>query len=150
LHAATCAALFFAGAAVLTGCGGGGGDDDTDPNPNPSANTTATVRGRVVESTTRANIAGAVIRFGDVTVTTGENGEFIIQVPGGGEARTLFVDLSDRYFSNGASGTDTCIGLSSEGIPIGKQQLESGDLVNIGDIAVYDQETGPPPPPCNL
>jgi hypothetical protein len=147
LHAATCAAFLLMGAAALSGCGGDG-NPRTDPTP---IVTTATVRGRVIEDTTQSNIAGAVIRLGDVTVTTGSDGQFEIRVPGGGDARTLFVDLSGAgaFYSIGSYSGSSCVRLTTNGIPIARESLENGDNTNIGDIKVYSAASdSPPPPPC--
>lgn len=147
-HAATCAAFLLMGAATLSGCGGGGGTPD--PQSTPTV-TTATVRGRIIEDTTQANIAGAVVRLGDQTVTTGSDGQFEIRVPGGGAAQTLFVDLSGAgaFYSIGAYSGSSCVRLTAEGIPVAQADLENGDITNVGDIKVYSAASdSPPPPPC--
>lgn len=148
LHAATCAALLLVGAVTLSGCGGGG---ESNPNPTPTPITTATVRGRIIEDTTQEYIQGAVVRLGDATVTTGVDGEFSIQVPGGGAARTLIVDLPPgRFYSLGTFSGDPCVRLNV-GIPVAQADLESGDIKEIGDIKVFSSAGNtPPPPPCDF
>ncbi|MBC7808978.1 MAG: hypothetical protein H7145_22825 [Akkermansiaceae bacterium] len=149
-HAATCATLLFAGAVMLSGCGGGGGGE-TNPNPTPTPISTATVRGRIVENNTGGNVRDAVIRLGDVAVTTGDNGEFSIQIPGGGGERRLLVILpAGQYDSQGSYSESSCVRLASDGIVIEAGELENGDLKNIGDIGVSSTLTSPPPPPCDL
>ncbi len=152
LHATTMgAALLFTGAALLSGCGGGGGNDDPNPNPTPTPNTNATVSGRIIEDTTRGNVAGAVIRLGTATATTGANGEFSLELPGGGGAQSLRVELpSDQFQSTGTYREDRCVSLASTGIRIEANRLESGDRTILGDISVFNRTTSPPPPPCNF
>lgn len=150
LHAATCAALLLVGAVTLSGCGGGGGE--SNPNPTPTPITTATVRGRIIEDTTGDYIPDTVVRLGDASFTTGIDGQFSIQVPGGGAARTLIVDLPPgRFYEIGSYSGSSCVRLGVQGIPIAQGDLESGDIKEIGDIKVFSSASNlPPPPPCDF
>ncbi|MBC8139412.1 MAG: hypothetical protein H8F28_26340 [Fibrella sp.] len=158
LHVATYAAFLLAGAVTLSGCGGGGGGGETNPNPTPTPNTNATIRGRVIESTTTELVSGAVVRIGDAIATTGPNGEFTIQVPSSTEDRILRVDLPRDQSTNrslfqnvGYARNQRCIPVNSdtEGFTVSRNDLEGGDNTNFGDIIVYFF-SGPPAPPCGL
>ncbi len=143
-------AAVLALAAMLGGCGGGGSADNSTNNP---AITTATVTGRLIESTTTDLISGAVVTFGDQTTTTGASGQFTFTVPGNGDSRTLLITLpSGLYFARGdvgdANGTATCVAnIGTTGIPVDKSKLVVGSQFSVGNIKVYSQ-SGPPPPPC--
>ena len=143
------AAVALLGMAALAGCGGGGGDPTPSSSPKPgNGGTTATVRGRVVESTTQANVAGAIVSLGNLTATTGTDGLFTFNVPGGSDARTLLLTLpANTYFSFGYI-QGARVALSTTGFPVAKTILTAGATTDLGDVQVFSA-SGPPPPPSS-
>ncbi|MBC8143013.1 MAG: hypothetical protein H7Y38_16435 [Armatimonadetes bacterium] len=139
--------------AIITGtaiAGCGGGDDNPNPNPSATPNTSAEVTGRIVESTTSTLVSGAVVRFGDLAVTTTSSGTFTFSVPGGGGSRLLTVELPNGTYYNLGQRNGVCVeALSSAGITVAASDLEVGDRVSVGEIRVFRTD-GPPPPPCNF
>jgi len=149
-RAATGAAFLFMGVMALAGCGGGG-DDSPDPNATPTPNSNAIVRGRIIEDTTRQNVSGAVVRIGNTSMTTGPDGRFELQLPGGGGAKALIVEFPAGGFQpNGSYRGSSCVDLAGGGIALRAEDLESGDIVEVEDISVFNTTTSPPPPPCNF
>lgn len=142
LHPAACAAFLFAGTMMLAGCGGS--DSVTPPPVTP-----ATVRGRLIDSTFIEPIAGITLRLGDATATTDANGVFVLQTPGGGDARRLLIELpADEFHDDGSYAGSSCVKVREE-IVIAKTDLESGDSVDIGEIGVTRKSSSPPGPPCD-
>lgn len=147
-QAATVAALAIVTGTTLAGCGGG--SKPVNPNPSPTPNTSAEVTGRIVESTTSTLVSGAVVRFGDLAVTTTSSGTFTFSVPGGGGSRLLTVELPNGQFYNLGQRNGVCVeALSSAGITVAASDIEVGDRTSVGEIRVYRTD-GPPPPPCNF
>ena len=143
------AATALLGMAALAGCGGGGGDPTPKPSPGTgTGGNTAIVRGRIVESTTQANVAGVIVSLGNLTATTGTDGVFAFTVPGGSDTRTLLFTLpANTYFTFGYI-QGARVSLSTTGFPIAKASLTAGTTTDVGDVQVFSS-SGPPPPPSS-
>lgn len=124
---------------LLAGCGGGG-VGETRPDPQQSS---ATVIGRVIDSTSNAGVVGATITYGGTSTTSDASGLFSLTVPAPSPAQPARIS-APNYYPRGQYNGQT-VHLTVEGIAV--PEIAGGQSVDLGTIRLFSTDNPPPPPP---
>ncbi len=117
LHGILAVCCLAAMVAPLTGCGGGSSSANTGGSTPQSGN--ATVTGRIINNSTNAAVAGAIVTVNGQTFTTSDTGQFSFSLPSGRSDLFLRVTGSgaNTFYDTGRY-NETNLSLGTTGIQL--------------------------------